>query len=327
MPCGRGCCGRGVMTPPLLLAPAGNLEAVLAALEAGADAVYVGLKGWSRGGARRELDWDELAAARRLAASAGRRLRVALNTIPKPEERARLFESIPALLDLEIDEVIVNDVGTLADLRRRFPDLSLTASIGCGAQSLPDVAFFRDLGASAVVLPGTVSPMEMRQIRAVRGISLEIMIHMVEEFILLGKCWMPSYVHLKPSPLPAAFPSGAGAGSDPPEGALRGLRQTGSMKRGGVGACFRICQQPWELYTSGQRVDTRLFPSRQISQVAEVNAYAEAGVDVLKLQGRSLPAELLAPLVRRYREAIDGRATGEEARPAELPETWAVVGR
>src|SRR6266571_309995 len=101
---------------PLLLAPAGSPEAVPAALDAGADAVYVGLKGWSRGGARGELDWGELVAA----------------------------------------------------LRRRFPRLRLTASIGCGAQTVADVAFFRDIGARAVVLPGTVSPAEMREIRTVQ---------------------------------------------------------------------------------------------------------------------------------------------------------------
>jgi hypothetical protein len=163
----------------------------------------------------------------------------------------------------------------------------------------------------------------------VRGISVEIMVHMVEEFVLLGKCSMPSYVHLKPSPLPAVFPSEVAGAGDAPEGALRGLRQTGSMKRGGVGACFRICQQPWELYASGRRVDVRLFPSRQISRIAEVKAYGEAGVDVLKLQGRSLPVELLAPLVRRYREAIDAGKVpaADEARSAALPATWAVVGR
>ncbi len=306
---------------PALLAPAGNLEAVSAAIDAGADAVYVGLKGWSRGGARRELNWDELAAAQREVASAGRKLQVALNTIPKPQERAQLFERVPALLDLGIDEVIVNDIGILAALRERFPDLRLTASIGCGAQTVADAAFFRDLGAHAVVLPGTVSPTEMREIRTVRGISVEIMVHMVEEFVLLGKCSMPSYVHLKPSPLPA--------GGDTPEGALRGMRQTGSMKRGGVGVCFKICQQPWELFVSGQRVDSRFFPSRQISRIAEVTAYAEAGVDVLKLQGRSLPADILASLVRRYREAIDARTAviAQEAQPATLPRTWAVVGR
>ncbi len=317
------------MTPvPVLLAPAGTPEAVRAALAAGADSVYVGLEGWSRGGARRELGWDELVAAQREAASAGRSLQVALNTIPKPEERARLFERIPALLDLGIRDVIVNDVGILAALKRRFEGLRLTASIGCGAQTVADVAFFRDLGAHAVVLPGTVSPLEMREIRSVRGISVEIMVHMVEEFVLLGKCWMPSYVHLKPSPLPAAVSPVAGAG-ETPEGALRGLRQTGSVKRGGVGACFRICQQPWELFASGRRVGTQLFPSRQISRIAEVEAYIEAGVDVLKLQGRSLPVELLSPLVRSYRDAIDGRVISSEFElpPASLPAAWAVVGR
>lgn len=315
---------------PVLLAPAGSLSAVRAVLDAGADAVYVGLKGWSRGGARRELDWQDLEAAQAVAAAAGRRLQVAINTIPRPPERDLLFRQVPALLEAGIDEVIVNDVGILAALWRRFPRLRVTAGVGCGAQTVADVAFFRDAGAHAVVLPGTVSPREMREIRTVSGIVVEIMIHMVEEFVLLGKCWMPSYAHIKPSPLSSSSPADtAGDPEEAPEGAFTGLRQTGSMKRGGVGGCFRICQQPWELYVGGRLVDARLFPSRQISRVPEVRAYAEAGADVLKLQGRSLPVELLAPLVRRYREAIDSESgwTGDRVPPAELPAAWAVVGR
>src|SRR5450759_4756515 len=97
--------GRTAMAVPVLLAPAGSPEAVLAALDAGADAVYVGLAGWSRGGARGELGWDELVAAQREVASAGRKLQVALNTIPKPQERAQLFERVSDLLDLGIQEV------------------------------------------------------------------------------------------------------------------------------------------------------------------------------------------------------------------------------
>ncbi|HEU4383522.1 MAG TPA: peptidase U32 family protein [Anaeromyxobacteraceae bacterium] len=302
---------------PLLLAPAGSPEAVVAALDAGADAVYVGLAGWSRGGARGELEWDELVAAQRRVAAAGRKLHLALNTIPKPRERAQLFERVPLLLELGIRDLIVNDIGILATLRRRFPDLRLTASIGCGARTVADVAAFRDLGAYAVVLPGTVGPEEVREMGAIRGISVEIMIHMVEEFVLLGKCWMPSYLHLKPSPLPSS------AAGDSREALLR---ETGSMKRGGVGACFKICQRPWELIEGGRSVDRRLFPSRQISRIAEVRAYAAAGADVLKLQGRSLPSGLLASLVRRYREAIDG-PVAEEAPPAPLPASWAAVGR
>jgi len=245
-----------------LLAPAGSPEAVQAALDAGADAVYVGLKGWSRGGARGELTWEELVACNRRAVSAGRTLQVALNIIPKREERSRLFERIAPLLDLGIRTLIVNDIGNLQALERRFPALRLTASIGCGAQTAADVGFLRDVGAHAVVLPGTLGPDEIREIRAVQGIAIEVMVHMVEEFILLGRCWMPSYVHLRPSPLQ----EGGGAGAMP-EGAERGLRQTGSMKRGGVGACFKICQQPWELLEEERWLDTRLFPSRQISRL------------------------------------------------------------
>jgi putative protease len=318
-----------VRTVPALLAPAGSPEAVRAALGAGADAVYVGLKGWSRGGSRGELGWDELVASQYEAEASGRSLRVALNTIPKPTERARLFERIPALLDLGIREVIVNDIGILATLKRLFPDLLLTASIGCGAQTAADAAFFRDLGAHAVVVPGTVSPAEMSEIRKVRGILIEIMVHMVEEFVLLGKCWMPSYVNLKPSPLPVDLQSGTGESGEAPEGASPGIRQTGSMKRGGVGACFRICQQPWELFAGGHRIDSRFFPGRQISRISEVEDYADAGADALKLQGRSLPLELLVPLVRSYREAIDA-GTGPAANQlpsTELPAAWTVVGR
>ncbi len=305
---------------PTLLAPAGSPEAVGAALDAGADAIYVGLKGWSRGGARGELTWEELVACQRRVASTGRELQVAINTIPKPQERAWLLARIPSLLDLGIRTVIVNDIGILGALRRRFPALRVTASIGCGAQSVGDVAFFRDLGASGVVLPGTIGPDEIREMRAVRGIAIEVMIHMVEEFILLGKCWMPSYLHLKPSPLPRDGDEGT---------APEGLRQTGSMKRGGVGACFQICQRPWDLLEAGRRVDRRLFPSRQISRAAEIPRYVAAGVDVLKLQGRSLPPELLAPLVRRYRQGLDGGPGSVVAAddPAALPVSWTVVGR
>ncbi|HSB71417.1 MAG TPA: U32 family peptidase [Candidatus Methylomirabilis sp.] len=310
---------------PILLAPAGSPEAVLAALDAGADAVYVGLKGWSRGGARGELTWEEVADSHRRAASDGREVQVAVNVIPRPEERARLIERVPALLDLGIRSLIVNDVGILAILRRRFPRLHLTASIGCSALTVADVAFFRKLGADAVVLPGTVGPEEAREIRSVRGIMLEVMVHMVEEFILLGKCWMPSYVNLKPTPLPGPFPVDGTRLSPSPAGEGDGLRQTGSVKRGGVGACFKICQQPWDLFDGDRWADSRLLPGRQISRVTEVSAFTGAGVDVLKLQGRSLPPDELAPLVRRYRAALDAKAC--DAHPAVLPPAWTVVGR
>lgn len=306
-----------------LLAPAGSPEAAEAAFQAGADTIYVGLKGWSRGGYRGELTKEELKGCLERARRLGKGVRLAANIIPRPEERAHLLEQLAELETWGLEGVIVNDPGFLSELKRRLPNLPVTASIGCGALNEDDVAFYEALGAASVVLPGNLDPCEIAAIKAKVSIQVEVMLHMVQEFIQLGKCWMPSYLHF-----------------DPTERLKVGTRLTGSMKRGGVGACFKICQQPWVLYWDGQEVDRRLFPSWQISRMADLSDFLDAGVDIVKLQGRSLPPELLALLVRRYRLGIEawaaGRVQGFSLSPepgplrpesASLPPKWTVVGR
>ena len=301
---------------PILLAPAGDPTAAVTALESGADAIYVGLKGWSRGGAKGELTSEELQEVLSVAHARSRRVRVALNTIPRRAERRYLLGRVAELIGWGIDGVIVNDPGLLAELRARYPALCITASIGCAAMNEADVAFYRDLGADAVVLPGTLSPDELRAIAQVPDVMTEVMIHMVEEFILLGKCWMPSYYRLNPTPLAEVHGEGN--------------RLVGSMKRGGAGVCFKVCEQPWGLYLDGQQVTKRLLPSRQISPINDLSDVLDAGVDVVKLQGRSLSPDLLAPLVRRYRAAIDAWVDGKAA-PAfeefQLEPSWTVARR
>lgn len=299
-----------------LLAPAGSPEAAQAALEAGADAIYVGLKGWSRGGARGELTPEELRQVLGLARERGASVQLALNTIPKGKEVAFLLERLDELRGWGIAGVILNDPGILARVRRRYPDLPLTASIGSGALNLQDVALLEEVGASCVVLPGTLDPSEIAEIRPHVRIQIEVMIHMVEEFHQLGKCWMPSYYRTNPSPMP--------------ELPADGERLVGSIKRGGAGVCFKVCQQPWGLYRNGHRLDDRILPARQVSRAEEIGAYLEAGVDVIKLQGRSLTPELTFPLVRRFRTAMDAARDGREGvelPPFELPASWVVLGR
>jgi len=295
-----------------LLAPAGSPEAAEAALQAGADALYDGLNGWSRGGYRGELTRDELKECLLKAKRAGKSVWLAANIIPRPAERAHLLRQLHGLTDLGIAGVIVNDAGFLAEVRRSFPGLLLSASVGCGALNEWDVLFYEALGADAVVLPGYLEPCEVAAIKARVSIQVEVMVHMVQQFIQLGKCFMPSYLHFRPA-----------------EKEEVGLRLTGSMKRGGVGVCFKVCQEPWDLYRDGQRVDRRLFPAQQVSRLAALGRFLDAGVDIVKVQGRSLPAELLGPLVRRYRAAIEaweGRRWFEPE-PAALPSMWTVVGR
>ena len=297
---------------PILLAPVGSLAAAQAALDAGTDAIYVGLKGWSRGGPKSELTAQELQNVLAAAHAQSRHVQVALNTIPRQSERRDLVERVGELIAWGIDGVIVNDAGLLAELRNRYPRLGITASIGCTIMNEADVAFYRDLGADAVVLPGTATPNEIAAFAQVSDVAIEVMVHMVDEFILLGKCWMPSYYRLSPTR------------------SRKGNRLMGSVKRGGAGVCFKVCEQPWELYRGERCVAIRLLPSRQISATNHLADFLNAGVDVVKLQGRSLPPELLAPLVRRYRLAIDTWMDGAPlpafAEPC-LEPSWTVMCR
>ena len=307
--------GRGIGSPKscaMLLAPAGNLESARQAFQAGADAVYVGLKGWSRGGARGELDREQLRQCVELARTLGKKVHLAVNIIPKPQERQRLLHQLAELADWGLHAVILNDLGFLREVKRKLPGLAITVSIGCGAVNTEDALFYQDLGASAIVLPGHLEAEEIAAIKAKSSIQIEVMLHMVQEFIQLGKCWMPSYMHFAAAD--RIFPA---------------QRLGGSVKRGGVGSCFRICQQPWALLKDGVEVDRRLFPSRQISRVAELGAFLDAGVDVIKIQGRSLSAELVGAIIGLYRSAADAWRCGQkgEWNGAALPVMWTVQGR
>jgi len=295
-----------------LLAPAGSLEAARQAFQAGADAVYVGLKGWSRGGARGELDREQLRQCLELARAQRKRVQLAVNIIPKPQQRQRLLEELAELADWGLEAVILNDVGFLREVRQKLPGLAIIASIGCGALNADDALFYQDLGATAIVLPGNLEAEEIAAIKARASLQIEVMLHMVEEFIQLGKCWMPSYVHFAAAD--KIFPA---------------QRLGGSVKRGGVGTCYRICQQPWTVLKDGVEVDQRLFPSRQISRVGELAAFLEAGVDVIKIQGRSLFPEMVGAIIKTYRSAMDAWSCGQggEWKAPALPAMWTVQGR
>lgn len=296
----------------MLLAPGGSLDAAAQAFQAGADAVYVGLKGWSRGGARGELDCAQLRQCIELAQALRKKVQLAVNTIPQPHQREVLLQQLVELADWGLHAVIVNDVGFLRDIRRKLPQLAITASIGCGALNTDDVRFYQDVGASAVVLPGDIGPREIAAMKAKSSIQVEVMLHMVEEFIQLGKCWMPSYLNFAAAEL-----------------ARPDQRLSGSVKRGGVGSCYRICQQPWSLAKEGVEVDQRVLPSRQISRVAELATFLDAGVDVIKIQGRSLSAEMTGAVIGIYRSAMDAWKCGQPGvwKAAAQPRMWTVQGR
>ena len=258
---------------PILLAPAGSLPAVEAALSAGADAVYVGVRSLSRGG-RTGLSPEAVGAAVSACRRAGARLHAAINAIPSSGELPAFLASLHRLRDAGVDEVILNDPGVIALARREIPGWTICASVGLSVLNPEDARAYRDLGVDAVVLPSAVRPEEIPPIKKASGLRIEVFAYCRPEFLLHGKCGLTGYVV-----------SGDGGG-------------TASAKRGG--SCRLVCRN-------------LPVPAAAHSLEDELPVWIAAGADVFKIEGRELSPPAVAALVARFREKLDAaRATSAD---------------
>ena len=271
---------------PGIVAPAGSREAVAAALAAGADVVYVGLVGWSRGGSLAGLPAGELPSCAAMVKEAGARLYLALNVVPDPRALEVFWEKLAGWVYLGVDSLILNDYGLLREVRRRHPGLGLTASVGCGALNREDLLFLAAAGADTVVLPPGISPGEVAAV-AGEGMApaVEVFARGVKEPFLLGRCWLAGYLRR------------VGVSR---EGRIL---YPGSARRGGT--CGRPCRTEWDW---GGRAAGPL-PEEEVTVHHCLADYVSAGVRYFKIQGRDLPAEKVRGLVEELRaglERLDG---------------------
>jgi len=256
---------RTLTASPILLAPAGSLAAVEAALSAGADAVYIGVRSLSRGG-RTGLSPDAVGEAVSACRRAGARLHAAIYAIPTSGELPAFLTSLRGLRDAGVDEVILNDPGVIALARRELPGWPVCASVGLSVLNPEDARAYRDLGVDAVVLPAAVRPEEIPPIKKASGLRIEVFAYCRPEFLLHGKCGLTGYVA-----------GGDGGG-------------TASAKRGG--GCRLVCRN-------------LPVPASAHSIENELAVWIAAGADVFKLEGRDLSPAAVAALVARFRRKLD----------------------
>jgi putative protease len=283
-----------------LLAPAGNLPMVRAAVGNGANTIYVGPRGWSRRRDRFELSDDEVREAIGMAHAGGAMLRVAINTNMQSREIPDMLRKMERFVAWGVDGAIMTDIGAIAEVHRRFPDLTIHASIGANILNDEDVRFYRTIGVSQVVADTKLTLKELASRKEQIGVGIEILIHANYCYTYLGKCWMSPYHRLERSR--------DDAGKD---------HFKGSPNRGGLD--YRVCLESWELYSGDAKWEDRVaLKNDAFFLLDDIPHLIELGVHCLKIQGREYPVPLVGEMVRFYRELIDGYLAHTPGRPFDL---------
>jgi len=274
------------MKKSAILAPGGSEEMALAAFDAGADMVYMGPRGWSRRTRSFEVDDETIWRVSQYAMNKGKILKLAFNTLPSSGEIPDGMEAIGKFIDMGINHFIMTDPGFVHQVKERFPQAKITASVGCSVMNLQEFIYYRKIGFDIIVAPSEMTLEELRDIRKNFGGGIEILIHANRDYTYLGRCTMSSYFRFKHSV--------DEKGKD---------NFFGSPNRGGL--CYRICKSNWQgtgscLHFTGKDLGNTCYLS-----LDEIPNYMDAGVDVLKIQGREYSPALVSKIVTFYRELTD----------------------
>jgi putative protease len=259
-----------------LLASGGTVEMARVVLDNGADAVYVGAKGWSRRREQYEMDDEEVIASARYAHSLGKVLRVAFNTLPASSEIPLLLAKAEKFVGEGIRDFILTDVGAMKALTERFPGVQIHASIGCTIVNAEDARFYKEAGATQVVTECRMDREEMRRIRQEVGVGIEVLVHATTCYTYLGRCDGEGKNHF-----------------------------LGSPNRGGL--CYRICLTGWDQRREDGSVEDGgvVLPNLAYFLVDDIPGLIDLGVSTIKIQGREYSVPLVGRMVRFYRELID----------------------
>ncbi len=268
---------------PELLAPAGSLEAFFAAMENGADAVYVGLREFSARAKAKNVSLDELAGMLRYARPLGRKIYVTLNTLVKESELPQLIETLAALEALPVDGVIIQDLAVWRLARRHFPALPLHASTQMTVHNAAGVRMLERMGFTRGVLARELSLAEIATIRRQTTLELEHFIHGALCFSFSGQCFFSSWL---------------------------------GGKSGNRGRCAQPCRRRYR-YRGDEGY---YFSTNDLSAIDLLPDLTAAGVISFKIEGRMKSAEYVANVVAAYRLALDAPADRRQAAVKEAKE-------
>ena len=283
---------------PELLAPAGGMEQLRAALRFGADAVYGGMKHYGLRAFAGNFDAQELAQAVELCHRQGKKFYVTMNIFHFDHQLPGFVEAARQAWEIGVDATIVSDLGAICTLREQVPGLALHVSTQASTVNAPSVRHYRDLGCRRVILAREMSLSRLAALGAAVGadMELETFVHGASCVAWSGRCLLSA--------------------------ALTG-------RSGNQGACAQPCR--WEyavmekkrpgeyLPVCEDENGSYLFSARDLNLMPLLPQLIAAGISSLKIEGRMKTEYYVATVVSAYRRALDALAQGEETFQAALP--------
>ena len=272
-----------------LLAPAGSLEALKAALQNGADAVYLGGTEFSARAYASNFDRDTLKEAISYSHIRGMKVYVTVNTLLKDVELEKLLEYVGFLYDIDVDALIIQDLGVLRIIRAVYPDFDLHCSTQMTLHNTLGVQAIKELGVKRVVLARELTLAEIKEIREKTGMELEVFVHGALCVSYSGQCLMSSFI---------------------------------GGRSGNRGRCAQPCRKAYQLVSSKGEIEKKELyhiSMRDLNTFDKIGSIIESGVTSFKIEGRMKKPQYVASIVGAYRRAIDYYLTeGKPFRSLEL---------
>ena len=260
-----------------LLAPAGNMEALKAAISNGCDAVYLGMQKFGARAYSDNFDIESLKEAVRYAHLREVKIYVTMNTIVFQDEIEDMQRQLRELNEIGVDGVIVQDLAVFDYIVNSFTDMEAHCSTQMGIDDLEGTLLFKELGAKRVVLSREVPIEKVKEIKQAAKIPIEIFVHGALCVSYSGNCLMSGLI---------------------------------GYRSGNRGRCVGSCRKEYELFdkTTGKSLGkSYLLSTKDLNTIDYIDELKE--IDSLKIEGRMKEPAYVANVVSQYRAALDGKAS------------------
>ncbi len=258
-----------------ILAPSGDKESLIAALNANADAIYLGLANFNARAKAANFSSENLLDTVRLIHLYGSKVYVTVNTILKDEEYGELINLVKEAVKAKVDAFIIQDLGVARILSKCFPGIILHASTQMGINNLNGALFAESLGIKRVILARETRLDDIKEIKENTSLEIEYFIQGALCVSYSGNCYMSSLL---------------------------------SGNSGNRGKCLQLCRLSYN-YKGDEKY---YLSARDLCLIKELKTLIDAGVTSFKIEGRLRHPGYVATSVKTYKKALDALANNKK---------------